>query len=239
MISIKKDLKIIFGGLAGKESACNVGDLGLIPKLGRSPAEGNGYPLHYSGLENSLDYSMGSQRVGHNWATFTFSLSHHIFLTMAALWSFIDIWYYLASQVARWKRICLPMQKMQMWVQSLGWEDTLGWEMAIYSNILAWKIWWTEEPSRPQSMGLQRVKHDWATEHAWMILLILFMLIWNIPRGQQQSHWTLVLQDPEFIPSAQTVTLQTKKWPKSKIPNIIKFSITVLFFFIAFIITTI
>ena len=49
----------------------------------------------------------------------------------------------------------------------------------------------------------------------------------------------LVLQDPEFIPSAQTVTLQTKKWPKSKIPKIIKFSITVLFFFIAYIITTI
>ena len=38
-----------------KESACNVGDLGLIPGLGRSPGEGNGYPLQYSGLENSMD----------------------------------------------------------------------------------------------------------------------------------------------------------------------------------------
>ena len=36
------------------------------PGLGRSPAEGNGYPLQYSGLENSMDYSMGSQRVGHD-----------------------------------------------------------------------------------------------------------------------------------------------------------------------------
>ena len=43
------------GGLAGKESACNVGDLGLIPGLGRSPEEGNSYPLQYSGLENSVD----------------------------------------------------------------------------------------------------------------------------------------------------------------------------------------
>ena len=42
-------------GSAGKESACNVEDLGLIPGLGRSPGEGNGYPLQYSGLENSMD----------------------------------------------------------------------------------------------------------------------------------------------------------------------------------------
>ena len=48
-------------GSAGKESTCNVGDLGLIPGLGKSPGEGKGYPLQYSGLENSMDYSMGSQ----------------------------------------------------------------------------------------------------------------------------------------------------------------------------------
>ena len=40
---------------AGKESTCNAGDLGLIPRLGRSPGEGKGYPLQYSGLENSMD----------------------------------------------------------------------------------------------------------------------------------------------------------------------------------------
>ena len=43
------------GGSAGKESACNAGDLGLIPGLGRSPREGSSYPLQYSGLENSMD----------------------------------------------------------------------------------------------------------------------------------------------------------------------------------------
>ena len=42
-------------GSAGKESACNAGDLGLIPGLGRSPGEGKGYLLQYSGLENSMD----------------------------------------------------------------------------------------------------------------------------------------------------------------------------------------
>ena len=43
------------GGSAGKESACNGGDLGLLSGLGRSPGEGKGYPLQYSGLENSMD----------------------------------------------------------------------------------------------------------------------------------------------------------------------------------------
>ena len=42
-------------GSASKESACNAGDLGSIPGLGRSPGEGKGYPLQYSGLENSTD----------------------------------------------------------------------------------------------------------------------------------------------------------------------------------------
>ena len=42
-------------GSAGKESACNSGDLGSIPGLGRYPGEGKGYPLQYSGLENSMD----------------------------------------------------------------------------------------------------------------------------------------------------------------------------------------
>ena len=42
-------------GSAGKVSSCNAGDLGLIPGLGRSPGEGKGYLLQYSGLENSMD----------------------------------------------------------------------------------------------------------------------------------------------------------------------------------------
>ena len=53
----------------GKESACNARDLGSILGLGRSPGEGIGSPLQYSGLENSMDKSMGLQRVRHNLAT--------------------------------------------------------------------------------------------------------------------------------------------------------------------------
>ena len=70
-----------------KESACNVGDLGSIPGLGRSPGEGNGYPLQYSCLENSVDRGawwaavLRTQRVRHDWATnfhFFFSVYFHI-----------------------------------------------------------------------------------------------------------------------------------------------------------------
>ena len=49
-------------GSAGKESACNAGDLGLPPRLGRSPGEGKGYPFQYSGLENSMGYSPWSHK---------------------------------------------------------------------------------------------------------------------------------------------------------------------------------
>ena len=63
------------GGSDGKESACNVGDLGLVPGLGRAPGEGNGNTLQYSCLEDPMErrancvQSMGSQRVGHNLVT--------------------------------------------------------------------------------------------------------------------------------------------------------------------------
>ena len=59
---------------AGKESACNAGDLSSIPGLGRSPGGGKGYLLQCSGLKNSMDcISMGSQRVGHDRGAFSFT----------------------------------------------------------------------------------------------------------------------------------------------------------------------
>ena len=48
----------------------------------------------------------------------------------------------------------------ETWVRSLGQEDSLEKEMAIYSSILAWRIPWTEEPGGLQFMGSQRVRHD-------------------------------------------------------------------------------
>ena len=58
-------------------------------------------------------------------------------------------------------------------VPSLGQEDPLEKEMATHSSILAWRIPWTEEPSGLQSMGLQRVGHNWATSFhllSWVLV---------------------------------------------------------------------
>ena len=48
----------------------------------------------------------------------------------------------------------------ETWVRSLDWEDPLEVGMATHSSSLAWRISWTEEPDRLQSIGLQRVRHD-------------------------------------------------------------------------------
>ena len=53
-----------------------------------------------------------------------------------------------------------PSATQEMQVQSLSWEDPLDKGMATHSSILAWKILWTEEPGKVQSMGSQRVGHD-------------------------------------------------------------------------------
>ena len=74
----------------GKESACSAGDLGLTPRLGRSPGEGKGYPLQYSGLENSMDCRVHGVTKSWKWlnnfhlysfthAPFFLSLHHQLF----------------------------------------------------------------------------------------------------------------------------------------------------------------
>ena len=63
--------------------------------------------------------------------------------------------HYLVAQTVK----NLPAMQ-EIWVQSLGWEDPLEKGMATLSNILAWKIPWTEEPGGLQSMGLQRAGHN-------------------------------------------------------------------------------
>ena len=62
-----------------------------------------------------------------------------------------------------WLRVKHLSMMRETRVQSLGWEDPLEKEMSSHSNTVAWKIPWTEEPGRLQSMGSQRVGHDWAT----------------------------------------------------------------------------
>ena len=63
-----------------------------------------------------------------------------------------------ASLVAQMAKNLPTMQ--ETWVRSLDWEDPLEKETATHTSILAWRIPWTEEPGRLQSMGSQRVGHD-------------------------------------------------------------------------------
>ena len=69
------------GGSAGKESTCNAGGLGSIPGLGRSPGEVKGYPLQYSGLENSMDCII------HGVAKTQTRLSDFHFLSLSLSWN--------------------------------------------------------------------------------------------------------------------------------------------------------
>ena len=71
---------------------------------------------------------------------------------------FRHLWACLVAQTVK----NLPaMQETGVW--SLGQEDPLEKEMVTHSSVLAWRILWTEKPGRLQSMGSQRVRHDWAT----------------------------------------------------------------------------
>ena len=70
------------GSSAAKESACNAGDLGSIPGLGRSPGEGKGYPLQYAGLENSMKCTVHGVMKSRTW------LSHSHFTVALTLWMY-------------------------------------------------------------------------------------------------------------------------------------------------------
>ena len=83
-------------GSAGKESACNVGDLGLIPGLGKSPGEGKGYPLQYSGPENFMDCMVHEVAKSWKWlGDFNFLTSVHYY------WKKPQVWLY-GHLLAKW-----------------------------------------------------------------------------------------------------------------------------------------
>ena len=82
-----------------------------------------------------------------------------------------------------------------MWVPSLDWEDALEEKMATYSSILAWRIPWTEEPGRLQSIVLKRVIHDWndfACNHTWPGICQCFPRISRITMGVE----VVIFSDP-------------------------------------------
>ena len=88
-------------------------------------------------------------------------LIHNVNFCCTVRWFCYTYAYIWTSLVARTVKRLPTMWEIQ--IRSLGWEDPLEKEMATHSSTLAWKISWTEEHCRLQSMGSQRVGHDWAT----------------------------------------------------------------------------
>ena len=76
-------------GSAGKESACNVEDLDSFPGLGRSPGEGKGYSLQYSGLKISMDFQ-DLQRLERDWVTFTFNIYCRVAYSIKTIHKFVE-----------------------------------------------------------------------------------------------------------------------------------------------------
>ena len=111
-----------------------MGDLGLIPGLGRSAGEGNGYPRQYSGLETPMD-----------------CISHGVTMSRTRLSDFHCGEYRVGFPSG--SGLKNPPASAGGTVQSLGQEDPLKEEMATHSSILAWKAPWTEEPGGLHSMG--------------------------------------------------------------------------------------
>ena len=84
-------------------------------------------------------------------------------------------------------------------VQFLGWEDPLEKGLAIHSSILAWRIPWTEEPGRLQSVGSQRVGHDWATDNTTTTYFpekFTYIKLWVISTKPWAFQVALVVKNP-------------------------------------------
>ena len=142
--------------------------MGLIPGSGRSP--GGGKATHSSILAGRIPWtedpggqqSVASHKVGYDWGR--------------------------PSLVAQMIKNLPAMQETRVW--PLGWEDPLEKGMATHSSILVWWILLTEEHDGPQSMGLQKVRHDWVT-NILFISNFMQLLIW-----QKVQVCSLVLGSP-------------------------------------------
>ena len=108
-------------------------------------------------------------------------------IELPSISSQLNTWTLSSSFLAPWASLVaqrvtnLPaVQETGVW--SLGWEDPLEEGMATYSSILVWRIPWAEEPGGLQSMGLQRVRHEWVTNTFTVLCCLRFSLCSHIMR---------------------------------------------------------
>ena len=143
-------------GAAGKESSCSAGDLGSTPGLGRSPGEGKGYPLQYSGLENSTDCRVhGVTKNQTGLSDFHFGEGDGTLLQYSCLKNSID--------GGAWWAAVHGFVKSRARLSDFPFTfrfHALEKEMATHSSVLAWTIPGTGEPGGLPSMGSHRVGHD-------------------------------------------------------------------------------
>ena len=125
-------------------NAEDTGDASSIPGLVSSPGKGNGNPLQHSCLKNPRKACMFTLPSRIWWGSGIYQADD---LTVLTRWFLID-WFNLPF-----------LGETKTVTESLNLEK----EMAIHSSTIAWKIPWTEEPGKLQSMGSQRVRHNWAT----------------------------------------------------------------------------
>ena len=122
--------------LSGTGSACQAGDMGSVPGLGRFPGEGNGNALQYSCQENPMDRTTWRATV-HGVAKSQTQLSAHTHTHTRKI--------YLQYMYLPWTSLVAQTVKRlsTMWetqVRALGWEDSLEKETAIHSRTIAWRI---------------------------------------------------------------------------------------------------
>ena len=128
---------------------------------------------------------------------------HYLYLTqqLCLLLQFVPVKYHWETSLVAQTVKRLPTV-WEAQVQSLGREDLLEKEMATRFSIFAWKILWTEEPGRLQSMGSQKVGHDWVTSEiiSWAIFEIISWAIF--PGGSDGKASAYNAGGPGSIPGS-------------------------------------
>ena len=119
------------------------------------------FPLYLLRMNYCINHTQSLEEKVCNFLQQSFSYGDHIPLRIVkCTWKSWPL-KFEASLVAQ--MVKNPPAVWETWVWSLGWGDPLEKGMATHSSILAWRIPWTQEPGKVQSMGSQRVRHDWTT----------------------------------------------------------------------------
>ena len=133
--------------------------------------EGNGNPLQRSCLENPRDRG--------TWWAAVYGVAQSRTRLNRLSSSSSSTWNCTAESTCN-------VGHSELWVRSLDWEDALEKGMATPSSILAWRILWTEEPDRLQSIGSQKVGHDWCN---WAFThRELYSISWNNMKKTWKKH---------------------------------------------------